>query len=50
VLFTGMWGAGTMLGPAIVGAGMDLLGDDSMPYLIAGVYACYLPVYWFARR
>jgi MFS family permease len=50
VLFTGMWGAGTMLGPAIVGAGMDLLGDDSMPYLIAGVYACYLPVYLFSRR
>ena len=50
VLFTGMWGAGTMLGPAIVGAGMDLLGDDSMPYLIAGVYACYLPVYLFSRK
>ncbi len=50
VLFTGMWGAGTMLGPAIVGAGMDLLGNDSMPYLIAAVYACYLPVYFFTRR
>jgi len=50
VLFTGMWGAGTMLGPAIVGTGMDLLGNDSMPYLIAAVYACYLPVYFFARR
>jgi len=50
VLFTGMWGAGTMLGPAIVGAGMDLLGDDSMPYLIAGVYACYLPVYLFSNK
>ncbi len=49
VLFTGMWGAGTMLGPAIVGAGMDLLGNDSMPYLIAAIYACYLPVYVFAR-
>jgi len=50
VLFTGMWGAGTMLGPAIVGAGMDLLGDNSLPYLIAAVYACYLPVYLFTRR
>ena len=50
VLFTSMWGAGTMLGPTIVGAGMDLLGNASMPYLIAAIYACYLPVYWFARR
>jgi len=50
VLFTGMWGAGTMLGPAIVGAGMDLLGDASLPYLIAATYACYLPVYLFTRR
>jgi MFS family permease len=46
VLFTGMWAAGTMLGPAIVGAGMDVLGNDSMPYLIAAIYACYLPVYF----
>jgi MFS family permease len=50
VLFTGMWGAGTMLGPAFVGAGMDLLGNDSLPYLIAAIYACYLPVYFFTRR
>jgi MFS family permease len=46
VLFTGMWAAGTMLGPAIVGAGMDLLGNNSMPYLIAAIYACYLPVHF----
>jgi MFS family permease len=44
VLFTGMWGAGTMLGPAIVGAGMDMLGDAAMPYLIATIYVLYLPV------
>ena len=50
VLFTGMWGAGTMIGPAVVGAGMDLLGNDALPYLIAAVYACYLPVYMFTRR
>jgi MFS family permease len=50
VLFTGMWGAGTMFGPIIVGAGMDLLGNASMPYLIAAIYTCYLPVYWFSRR
>jgi len=46
VLFTGMWAAGTMLGPAIVGAGMDVLGNNSMPYLIAAIYACYLPVHF----
>lgn len=44
VLYTGMWGAGTMLGPAIIGAGMDFFGDHSMPYLIAAIYAVYLPV------
>ena len=46
VLYTGMWAAGTMLGPAIVGAGMDVLGNNSMPYLIAAIYGCYLPVYF----
>jgi len=50
VLYTGMWGAGTMLGPALVGAGMDLFGDYSLPYLIAAIYAVYLPVYFVARR
>ncbi len=50
VLFTGMWAAGTMIGPALVGAGMDLLGNSSMPYLIAAIYACYLHVHFFARR
>lgn len=50
VLYTGMWGAGTMLGPAIVGAGMDVFGDNSMPYLIATIYAVYLPVFLLAKR
>ena len=50
VLYTGMWSVGTMLGPAIVGAGMDVLGNNSMPYLIAAIYGCYLPVYFFSRR
>lgn len=50
VLFTGMWSAGTMFGPIIVGTGMDLLGNASMPYLIAAIYACYLPVYWLGRQ
>ena len=44
VLFTGMWGVGTMLGPAIVGLGMDVLGNHTMPYLIAAIYTVYLPL------
>ncbi|HSG96787.1 MAG TPA: MFS transporter [Woeseiaceae bacterium] len=50
VLFTGMWGAGTMIGPLLVGVGMDLLGNTWMPYLVAGLYALYLPVFFLARR
>ncbi len=50
VLFTGMWGAGMILGPAAVGVGMDVFGDSSMPYLIAAIYAVYLPVYFLTRR
>ncbi|NCF73209.1 MAG: MFS transporter [Gammaproteobacteria bacterium] len=50
VLYTGMWGAGTMLGPVIVGAGMDAFGDDSMAYLIAAIFLAYLPVFFLARR
>lgn len=50
VLYTGMWGAGTMLGPLIVGAGMDVFGDFSLPYLLAAIYAVYLPVFFLSRR
>jgi len=50
VLYTGMWGAGTMLGPAIVGAGMDIFGDTSMSYLIAAIYVVYMPMFFFGRR
>ncbi len=50
VVFTTMWGAGTMMGPAAVGLGMDLLGDQVMPFLIAGLYALYLPVMWVSWR
>ena len=48
VLYTTMWGAGTMLGPLVVGAGMDIFGDHTMPYVIAAIYVCYLPVYFLA--
>jgi len=50
VLYTGMWGAGTMLGPAIIGAGMDIIGNQSMAYMIAAIYIIYLPVLVFADR
>ena len=50
VLFTGMWGVGTMLGPLLVGAGMDLLGNQSMSYLLAAIFILYLPVLLFTRR
>jgi hypothetical protein len=29
---------------------MDILGNVSMPYLIAAIYAVYLPVFFLARR
>jgi MFS family permease len=50
VLYTGMWGIGTMIGPALVGAGMDLFGNSAMPYFIAALYAAYLPVFFLRKR
>lgn len=50
VLYTGMWGAGSMFGPLVVGAGMDVLGDQWMAYLIAGIYLCYLPAFFWSRN
>lgn len=50
VLFTGFWGAGTMIGPFVVGVGLDLLGNDALPYLLFALYAAYLPFLVFRRR
>ena len=50
VLHTSMWGVGTMLGPAIVGVGMDLFGNHAMPYLVAVIYVVYLPVFFWAQN
>ena len=50
VLFTGMWASGMILGPLVVGSGMDLFGNVSMPYLIGIMFLCYLPVLVFRRR
>jgi hypothetical protein len=33
-----------MIGPSIVGAGMDYLGAERMPYLIGIFFALYLPL------
>jgi MFS family permease len=42
-MFTACWGAGTMLGPLIVGIGMDQLGADKMPFIILCFFALFLP-------
>jgi len=42
--FTAMWGMGAMLGPPIVGAAMDVFGTDAMSWLIALIYAVFLPL------
>ncbi len=50
VLYTGMWGVGTMLGPALIGAGMDWFGNLALTYMIAAMYVVYLPVFFIGRR
>jgi MFS family permease len=42
--FTACWGAGTMLGPLLVGIGMDRFGNGSMVYIIFAIFAVYLPL------
>ena len=42
--FSACWGAGTMLGPLLVGIGMDHLGNSSMVYVIFAMFAIYLPL------
>jgi MFS family permease len=42
--FTACWGAGTMLGPLLVGIGMDWFGNDSMVLIIFAIFAVYLPL------
>jgi len=43
-LFTACWGAGTVVGPLLVGLGMDWLGEGSMALIIAALFALYLPL------
>ena len=42
--FSACWGAGTMLGPLLVGVGMDSLGNGSMVLVIFAIFAVYLPL------
>lgn len=42
--FSACWGAGTMLGPLLVGIGMDRFGNGSMVYIIFVLFAIYLPL------
>jgi MFS family permease len=43
-MFTACWGAGTVLGPLMVGIGMDRLGAGSMSLVIFIFYALFLPL------
>ncbi|MBT8046788.1 MAG: MFS transporter [Xanthomonadales bacterium] len=53
-MFTACWGAGTMLGPLLVGIGMDRFGEGAMAFIILGFFALFLPLpvvsYLRARR
>ena len=42
--FTACWGVGTMLGPLLVGVGMDWFGNGSMILIIVAIFAVYLPL------
>jgi MFS family permease len=43
-MFTACWGAGTMLGPLLVGIGMDQFGVDKMAFIIFLFFALFLPM------
>lgn len=43
-MFTVCWGAGTILGPLMVGIGMDQYGANKMALIICLLYVFYLPL------
>jgi MFS family permease len=43
-LFTACWGAGTVIGPLLVGAGMDRFGSERMALVILALFTLYLPL------
>lgn len=52
-LFTACWGAGTVIGPLLVGVGMDRFGSERMPLIILLLFAIYLPLpvfSWYRGR
>ena len=42
--FTACWAVGTIIGPFLVGAGMDHFGPQVMPWVICALFAVYLPL------
>jgi MFS family permease len=51
--FTACWGAGTIIGPLLVGVGMDVFGNGSMVLIIFALFAIYLPlplIKWLRSR
>jgi len=52
--FTACWAAGTVVGPFVVGLGMDYMGVASMTLVICGFFAIYLPLpivaWWRSAR
>lgn len=43
-MFTACWGTGTVLGPLLVGVGMDSFGTDKMALIILLFYIVFLPM------
>ena len=43
-VFTTFWGAGTVTGPLLVGAGMDIFGAGAMAMVIFLIFTVYLPL------
>ena len=52
-MFTACWGAGTVIGPFLVGLGMDRFGEGEMAFLVLLFFAAFLPmpvIAWLRRR
>jgi hypothetical protein len=47
--FSVMWGIGTVLGPSVSGAAMDLVGPSALVWITAGLLALFLPFTLLAR-
>ena len=43
-MFTACWGAGTIMGPLLVGIGMDRFGADKMALIISVFFIAFLPM------